>query len=445
MLGNDVDSVEVAPARIEELRMEMVAARQEIAAAEMEATRLEAVAREAERAIAKRLEAERAKVEAYYAKLVQARRAEAAAAGEAESAAVAARTAKDTLTKQTAALQISIEAEAKAATAAEVELARLDSQRSSAAQLPAMQTKRRTFEGRVEQLESSCTQLSRALEPVRAEVAALTCVGGSSRVEVLEARVARLESECSQLQDSINSEDAAKEASADAAAAIAEEAAAAAVKQQKDENLMLISKLKVARSGAKLPLWQLSNLQAEVATAREKCETIRSHHEHVRYQLHGAEEDNRRETAQVAQRQASVDALNQDVQVAEQVAIEKKEKRQKLDKKTRELVLARRKAEQNEDLLGWRLQKTVELLDVEKRNDPFIKCLQSSALGGVGMLFNKQRAAAKSVKYLGGRRGLKLGDAPSDGETSTTGVDPDMSIAGDESVSDFGAVSVCEH
>jgi hypothetical protein len=439
LLGDDLRCAEVAPTRLRELRAEVAAAQAEADTDEAQALLLEASARKAERTIEERLEAERAIVEEYRAKVAKARNAEAAAAEEAESAAAAARKLSASLAAQTAALRVALGVEAKAAEMAEAKLAHLVSQRASTDSLPALQAKRQTLEGRVEQLQEACKQLSRIAEPLRAEVAALTCGGGSSRVEVLEARLVRLERECSDFQSSIDAEDAGMDASADKTAACAKEEAVAAglLSAAKQQNLDLIAKLKAARAGRDSAAVEAQRLPAVVATERERRANIRSHHENVKEQLEWAKEDQAREQAEVDRREENVTTLEHELVEVEQVNVETRERRRKLDASIRELVLARRKAEQHEELLGWRLQKTLEQYDVKKRSDPFIKCLQSSAIGGVGTSFyNKRAGFSKQLKHLGigGRRAR---DAPSDGETSTTGVDPDMStVAGDESVSE---------
>eukprot|EP00929_Paragymnodinium_shiwhaense_P085745 TRINITY_DN4617_c0_g1_i1.p1 TRINITY_DN4617_c0_g1~~TRINITY_DN4617_c0_g1_i1.p1 ORF type:complete len:760 (+),score=271.86 TRINITY_DN4617_c0_g1_i1:137-2416(+) len=310
--------------------------------------------------------------------------AEAAAARRAKARAEALQALKKRLAEEVKAAEAA-ERKAKAAVA---EAAAAD---ADAKELPTLLEKRKKSEAEGMALEKACAQLSKQLEPLRAELGA---ADKSSKIEALKAKCVKLEGDVKDLQQQLSSTDkGASTAGAPASNKTILEAAEleAELALAKEANLKLVTEARSARIERDKQDARLKALKTQVASCREKQATSSMELRDLRQQVAWLEESMVSAKAEAELRRSELKELEKEQAEAEKAAVRTREKHQDVDAKTRGLLLAKRRAEENEAVLTWKLKQAVDKLAKERKGDPFIKGLQA------GRLTAKGRSAAGPV------------------------------------------------
>lgn len=350
-----------------------------------------------------------------------------AVAADADAAAKAARRQAEAFAGQVSALRAAWAKEARAAEAAEAESQRLVTACGNAEDLPAAQSRRQALEQQADGLKEACEQLTQSIEPLRLELAAAS--RGEKQRE-REARIDELERDCQRLIEETQEERSINAADQGLDLPYANVSFSELAKAQ-ERNLGLLAEVREVRAKRDRTAGEFQAQQTKIDDERSRRESCKTDVQGLQEQLRWTKEAEGESQKEVEKKRTELKVLERTAADLEEAAKTAREKHQKVDALARKCVQARRKSEEAEALLGFRLQKAVAQMKDENKGDPIIRYLQSDKLGTGQASANVGEAKAPRERWLGGRSTAardKLDDNLHDAEVSTT--------AGDESVAE---------
>lgn len=300
---------------------------------------------------------------------------------------------------------------------AEAEALRALEARDQLNSLPLNEKKRIAREAQAALAAEECAQLRRTIDQVRTELNAVP-FAANAKAETMKKRIAQLEQDCQALQDSSS---ALPLRSAGQFARTAYAANEHALKLAQESNRQLVTQVRQARSDRDETNEALLQLEGEVAAVQERClqDVVACADLQSQYSdLVGREAAARSEVLRLRE---SIEHFEQEVHAAEETAKKARERHDEVDAAKRQLVLARRHAEEQAGFLEWRLQKAVAQLDKEKPGAPLVRCLLPSG-PAAGTTVHGPTSRAPRAKRLGGHlRSGQPGGSEADAESTTAG------------------------
>lgn len=269
--------------------------------------------------------------------------------------------------QRVAELRKALEREARDADEAQQKAARARAARDSAKELPALRARRKAADARASRFKEECANLQRQVESLQAEDETSKQTGNGARAEVLEARIAEIERECRYLQQG------GDEASEGASAHETEELISA-----QECNKRLLAEAREARVERDEASSALLKMEKEVESVQSRCNILCLENTDINSQVSDHRSQHDRMVAEVERRRGEIETLEQTARNMEDETKVSQIQHREAWSTSRNLTLARQRAEKKSTLLEWNLQNALARLEKEKPGAALGRCLMQS-------------------------------------------------------------------